>query len=207
MRRLCVADRDLQGNVPSGESPPRRRRERSLNHEDPFMSVVPERGGQPHLQLSDGLVADAQCAGDRTVAHAEVAQVLRLIGDSQIDRHVRVVDDDGLDRDARGGSNSLRPRPPRQLDASLSNMEAGASFGLKGAVCGRLTGDLEPPRALCRRRLPQRRRQPPRGHPGRPIGLLNSVERTRRRGRRGPVGRAVFDCRIRAARLSRRTRP
>ena len=43
-----------------------------------------------------------------------------FIGDLQVDRQLPAFGDDGLDGDARGGSNSLRPRPPRQLDASVS---------------------------------------------------------------------------------------
>ena len=73
--------------------------------------------------FSDCLVANSQYAGDRAVAHAEVAQVLRLIGDPQVDRHVAVADEERLDRDAGGGSNSLRPRPLIQ-------------FAPKLAVCG-----------------------------------------------------------------------
>ena len=88
-----------------------------------FLGFGHHRGESPGRTcgFSDRLVADSQCAGDRSVAHPQLPKVLRVVGDLQVDRQLPAFGDDGLDGDARGGSNSLRPRPPRQLDASASN--------------------------------------------------------------------------------------
>jgi hypothetical protein len=87
-----------------------------------FLGFGHHRGESPGRTcgFSDRLVADSQCAGDRSVAHPQLPKVLRVVGDLQVDRQRPAFGDDGLDGDARGGSNSLRPRPPRQLDASVS---------------------------------------------------------------------------------------
>jgi hypothetical protein len=41
-------------------------------------------------------------------------QVLRLLGDPQVDRHLDAINDDRVERYDRRGSNSLRPCPPLQ---------------------------------------------------------------------------------------------
>jgi hypothetical protein len=93
----------------------------SLNHDRSFLGGAPPgKSSGATCGLRRRLVADSQRACDRAVAHPEFPQAFRPVGDPQVDGRVRPVDDRRLDGDGRSGSNSLRPRPPRELDASVS---------------------------------------------------------------------------------------